>query len=88
MEWKKGWGKLGFLQLLLGIWCVEDLKMKMGFVVCMCIFEMIFDGKFICLIVDWDIGEGVKSYQEVVYYGVDCDRVVLFWSFMFDGGIL
>ncbi|MEM1248658.1 MAG: hypothetical protein AAGA81_10875 [Acidobacteriota bacterium] len=86
MEWKRGRGKLGFLQPLLGTWRAEDPKTKMGPVVCTRTFEKILDGKFIRLIADWDIGEGARSYQEVAHYGVDRDKVVSFWSFTSDGG--
>lgn len=85
-QWKRGRGKLGFLEPLLGGWRAHDPETPMGPVVCERHFEKVLEGKFFRLVADWDIGGGRKSYREIALYGADREKVPAFWSFTSDGG--
>lgn len=85
MSWKKGRGKLGFLQPLIGQWRAEVPETPMGRVVCIRTYEPILDKKFIKLTAEWDIGDGAKTYTEIAHYGVNREKVPGFWSFTSDG---
>jgi hypothetical protein len=95
--WKKGRGKLGFMQPLLGRW-VADAETPIGPVRCTRVFEPVLKGFFIRLDARWEFGaakaqdqcpdSGVKStrvYEETALIGVGDDRKVWFWSFTSDG---
>jgi hypothetical protein len=97
--WKKGRGKLGFLQPLLGRW-VAEASTPMGPVRCTRVLEPILNGSWIRLEVRWEFGAGAakaaeecpesslqggKVYQEMALIGVDAERNVCFWSFTSDG---
>lgn len=84
--WKKGRGKLGPLQPLLGDW-VAEADSDMGPVRCTRSFTSILDRKFIELQAQWEIGrvgEG-RRYEERALLGVGDDRQVRFWSYTSDG---
>jgi hypothetical protein len=85
-SWKKGRGKLGFLQPLLGRWITET-DTPMGPVRCSRVFETILGGSFIQLTARWEFGdfEAIKVYQEVAIIGPGDDGQVGFWSFTSDG---
>jgi hypothetical protein len=82
-SWKKGRGKLGFLQPLLGRW-IAEADTPMGRVSCSRVFEVILGGSFIQLTARWEFGPD-KVYQEVAILGPGDDGQVGFWSFASDG---
>jgi hypothetical protein len=79
--WKKGRGKLGFLEPLLGKW-VAETDSPMGPMRCTRAFEK-FGGDWIKLEAAWEFGE--KTYREIALIGVQEDGTVAFWSFTNDG---
>ncbi len=82
-KWKKGRGKLGPLEPLLGTW-VAETDSPMGRLKCTRTFAKIGgEGKWITLLADWDFGS--KHYIEQAIYGVDDDGKLRFWSFTSDG---
>jgi hypothetical protein len=82
MKWKKGRGKLGFLNPLMGVWQAET-ESEMGTVRVRREFKKILDGKFIQLFAHWEYEGG--SYDELAMIGVNRDKEVRFWSFTSDG---
>lgn len=82
MNWKKGRGKLGVFQPLIGNWVAKS-DSPMGPVVCTRQFQQTLDNKYIELNVSWDTNGRV--YQEKALFGVDKDKVLSFWSFTSDG---
>lgn len=83
MHWKKGRGKLGIFDPLLGQWRAET-ESEMGLVICTRKFNRVLDGKFLRLEANWQIGRD-KSYDEIAMIGVDRDKQITFWSFTSDG---
>lgn len=81
MAWKKGRGKLGFMQPLDGRWRAEA-ESQMGKVTCVRMFTRILDGAYIQLEADWEFKAG--TYQELALFGIGPDGVVSFWSFTSD----
>jgi len=97
--WKKGRGKLGFFQPLLGRW-VADANTEMGPVRCTRGFEPVLGGNYIELRARWEFGRlaakpdskdakdlplAGKVYEEFALFGVGDDGQVAFWSFTSDG---
>jgi hypothetical protein len=97
--WKKGRGKLGFLQPLLGRW-VASAESPMGPVRCTRLFEPVLGGSFIRLVARWEFGPSAtkpaqsgpdssgapgKAYEEIALIGPGDDGKVCFWSFTSDG---
>ena len=82
MEWKKGRGKLGVFQNLLGAWVAES-DSEMGPVKCRREFTRVLDGKYIQLKARWEYGENI--YDELALIGVNAEKDVCFWSFTSDG---
>lgn len=80
--WKKGRGKLGVLEPLIGSWAAES-DTPMGRVKCTRAFSKFHGEKWILLAADWDFGG--KHYIEHAVYGVDDAGEVSFWSFTSDG---
>ncbi len=80
-HWKKGKGKLGIMQPLLGEWMAEA-DSPMGKLKCTRNFTSILGGKYIELKASWEFGKG--SYNEVAIYGIT-DNILSFWSFTSDG---
>lgn len=81
--WKKGRGKLGIFQPLIGQWVAnENSPDRMN---CRCdrSFSKTLDGKYIQLKADWDLGN--KVYQDLTLFGVDAEKKLCFWSFQSDG---
>lgn len=79
--WKKGAGKLGILQPLLGSWEAKS-DSPMGKLRCTRHFKPVLGGKYIELNAKWEFGKG--AYEETAIYGVS-DGVLTFWSFTSDG---
>lgn len=82
MNWKKGRGKLGVFQPLLGVWQAEA-ESEMGPVTCRREFKKVLDGKYIQLTAHWEYPSG--TYDEVAMIGVNREKEVSFWSFTSDG---
>jgi hypothetical protein len=96
--WKKGRGKLGFLQPLLGKW-VAEADSPMGPVRCTRVFDPVLSGQYVRLTALWQFGEGATKpagpctdipltgggYQELAIIGVGDGGTVSFWSFTSDG---
>jgi hypothetical protein len=82
--WKKGRGKLGFLEPLMGHWLAQA-ETPMGPVRCTRNFVKM--GAYVRLESRWEFGgrpDG-KVYQEIALIGVGDDGKVAFWSFTSDG---
>lgn len=79
--WKKGRGKLGVLQPLIGTWLAEA-DSQMGPLKCTRIFEPILGGNYIRLHATWEFSKG--KYVEMAVYGME-DNSLSFWSFTSDG---
>ncbi len=80
-NWKKGRGKLGVLQPLLGSW-IAQADSPMGKVKCTREFNSILNGSYIQLIAKWDFAG--KVYEENAIVGMNDDKIT-FWSFTSDG---
>jgi hypothetical protein len=95
--WKRGRGKLGFMQPLLGNW-VADAQTPMGPVRCTRSFTRTLNNSYIRLDARWLFGGGAakpaegeagsldgKAYEEMAVIGVGDEGEVVFWSFTSDG---
>ncbi len=84
--WKKGRGKLGLFQPLIGRW-VAEADTPMGNVRVARSLESILGGHYLELKVLWEFGSpgSGKGYSEVAVIGVGIDKKVSFWSFTSDG---
>ena len=81
-RWKKGRGKLGVLDPLIGTWKAEATT-PMGPVTCTRRFTKVLNSAYLQLRADWAFGK--KSYQELAILGVNSEGVITFWSFTSDG---
>lgn len=82
MRWKKGRGKLGVFDPLLGTW-VAETDSDRGPLECTRTFVRILDGKYVRLRALWELED--SSYEELALIGVGGDKTVRFWSFTSDG---
>ena len=82
MNWRRGRGKLGVLNPLLGMW-VADAESEMGPVKCTRTFTKVLGGKYVELRAHWKFAE--SSYKELALMGAGNDKAVCFWSFTSDG---
>lgn len=82
MNWKKGRGKLGVFDPLIGSWIAES-NSDMGPVVVNRSFAKTLGGKYIELRVEWKFVK--SSYEELALFGAGRDKVLRFWSFTSDG---
>jgi len=88
--WKKGRGKLGSLDPLLGQWTAEA-ESPMGPVKCVRHFERVLGDSYLRLDAEWRIGgtgtkgDQPKIYRELAVIGIGDDKKVWFWSFTSDG---
>jgi len=82
MNWKKGRGKLGIFDPLLGKW-QAGAQSEMGPVKCKREYKKVLSGKYIQLIANWEFAD--KTYDELALIGVSRDKEVCFWSFTSDG---
>lgn len=82
MTWKKGRGRLGVLEPLLGTW-VAEADSELGLVTCTRTFARALAGKYVELRTQWCYAD--SRYEEVCLIGVDRDKAVRFWSFTSDG---
>ncbi|MGD1992019.1 MAG: hypothetical protein PVI59_02390 [Anaerolineae bacterium] len=81
IRWKKGRGKLGLFDPLLGKWRAEA-DSEMGTVVCTREFRRVLDGAYVQLTADWEYAQG--AYKEIALIGVASDGQIGFWSFTSD----
>lgn len=81
--WKKGRGKLGVLDPLLGEWVAEATS-PMGSLRCTRTITKTLGDAHREMRVRWEFGSG-KSYEELAIIGVGDDGQVTFWSFTSDG---
>lgn len=79
--WKKGRGKLGALDPLIGSWVAES-DSPMGKLKCTRVFTPVLKEKYIELRATWQFAKG--AYEELAILGVR-DGAVCFWSFTSDG---
>jgi len=79
--WKKGRGKLGFMDPLLGAWAAEA-DTPMGRVGCTRVFER-FGASYVQLTASWKFGD--RTYREFAFIGIGDDGKAAFWSFTNDG---
>jgi hypothetical protein len=81
MAWRKGRGKLGIFDPLVGTWQAEA-DSPMGKVVCTRSFSRVLDGVYVQLVANWTYERG--HYKEIALFGVGPDGNVNFWSFTSD----
>jgi len=82
MNWKKGRGKLGIFDPLIGSWVVET-DSDMGPVRVTRVFTKSLGGKYIELRAEWIFKN--SQYEELTLFGADRDKKLKFWSFTSDG---
>lgn len=82
MHWKKGRGKLGLFEPLLGDWSAESDSPRGAMRVTRQL-DRTLGGKYLQLRVTWHLSE--SSYQELALIGIDTDKKIKFWSFTSDG---
>ena len=82
MKWKKGRGRLGLFEPLMGNWQAEA-ESDMGSVKCTREFKKILSGKYIQMEVNWVFED--RTYTELAMIGVNNEKEVCFWSFTSDG---
>ena len=84
-RWKKGRGKLGMLDPLIGHWLAEAHS-PMGSLRCTRVFERVLGGQYVRLTARWEFGGSKnKAYIEEAMIGTGGGSVVRFWSFTVDG---
>jgi hypothetical protein len=91
-QWKKGRGKLGFLQPLLGHWSAAA-ETPMGPMRCTRVFELVLGGAYVRLAARWEFEPSAskppqyrgKPYEEIALIGAGDQGRVCFWSFTSDG---
>jgi hypothetical protein len=81
-HWKKGRGKLGVLDPLLGSWHAQ-VETPMGPAACRRTFSRSLGGFYVVLDASWDFSG--KVYQEHAVYGIGDLGTLAFWSFTSDG---
>lgn len=82
MTWKKGRGKLGAFDPLLGSWAAEE-ETPRGRCRITRTLERTLDGKYLELRVHWKCSS--FEYDELAIIGVNEHKEVAYWSFTSDG---
>jgi hypothetical protein len=97
--WRKGRGKLGVLQPLLGRW-TASAESPMGPLRCTRVFQTVLGGSYVRLEARWHFGAAPAEaggecpdtppkagggYEEIALFGAGEDGRVAFWSFTSDG---
>ncbi|MFO1053107.1 MAG: hypothetical protein U1F36_12915 [Planctomycetota bacterium] len=80
--WKKGRGKLGVFEPLLGTWVAES-DSPMGRVKCTRSFQKILGGHYVELRANWKFGD--RDYDELAVFAPGEDGAIEYWSFTSDG---
>lgn len=81
--WRKGSGKLGVLDPLIGSW-QADADSPQGPIRCVRTFSRILGGSYVLLEARWELGPG-NTYEEHAVFGVDKSGRLSLWSFTSDG---
>lgn len=79
MNWKKGRGKLGIFEPLLGSWTANKGSKEQTNPECTRIFEKTLDNKYVQLKAIWNLGD--KTYEDLTLIGVNADKEIAFWCF-------
>jgi len=83
INWKKGRGKLGIFDPLIGKWiCNKGSKDRMN-PECTREFRYGIGNSYIIEDVVWKLGD--KNYEDHTIIGVDSTKTIAFWSFTSDG---
>ncbi len=80
--WKKGRGRLGLLDPLIGEWASES-DSPVGKVRCLRAFARVLGGSYVQLTATWEAGG--RAYEEIAMYGAGEKGAIHFWSFTSDG---
>lgn len=80
--WKKGKGKLGLFEPLIGSW-VAQADSPQGPVTCHRCFQRVLSNSYVQLEAKWVFADSV--YQERAVFGVNAEKAIGFWSFTSDG---
>lgn len=83
MNWKKGRGKLGIFEPLLGEWIAEENSEDRPKLSCKRKFTKTLQGKYVELRAHWKSDN--LDYEDLTLFGVNRDKEVNFWSFQSDG---
>lgn len=81
--WKKGRGKLGLFEPLIGSWRAEA-DSPIGRVVCLRSIQRVLADRYVLLEVRWQMPQN-KIYEEHAIFGADEAGNITFWSFTSDG---
>jgi hypothetical protein len=79
MNWKKGRGKLGVFQPLLGKWITNEGGNSQSNPQCIRTFKSVLNHKYIELKAEWQLTGSV--YEDITFIGVNSDKDISFWSF-------
>lgn len=80
--WKKGKGKLGILEPLIGAWGASA-DSPQGKVKCTRRFQWILSSSYVQMTANWEFTH--STYEEIALFGIDRDKNICFWSFASDG---
>ncbi len=83
MTWKKGRGKLGLFEPLLGRWVAEEHSAQRPALRCTRTFSKVLKGKYIALNAHWQSSE--IDYEDLTLFGTTALKNIGFWSFQSDG---
>lgn len=83
MNWKKGRGKLGLFQPLIGTWITNAGSKDYTKPECHRTFEKTLDNKYLKLEVRWFLEN--KVYEDLTLIGLNVKKEICFWSFTSDG---
>ncbi|MGE3799546.1 MAG: hypothetical protein AB7H80_00845 [Candidatus Kapaibacterium sp.] len=83
MVWKKGRGKLGLLDPLMGDWIANEHSKERANAKCTRSFEKTLGGKYVQLKAVWFLG--TENYEDLTLFGVNAEKEICFWSFTSDG---
>lgn len=80
-HWKKGKGKFGIFQPLMGKWIAHSDSPR-GQLTCTREFRFILHDNFLQLTASWGFSD--KTYEEIAVFGIE-EKQLHFWSFTSDG---
>ena len=81
LNWKKGRGKLGIFDPLIGKWKAEA-ESEMGKVICIREYSRVLNSAYMQLNADWQFKGG--NYKEIALIGTDKEGTIKYWSFTSD----
>ncbi len=82
-NWKKGRGKLGMFQPILGHWICNKGSKDRTNPQCTRVIKLDLDDKYVIQDVVWYLGD--KQYIDHTIIGLSNDKRISFWSFTSDG---